>query len=445
MSTDSARHAERAGLAARRVAADLLDGVLRRRRALDELLAGAQRPAEFAGLPERDRALARQIVGTALRRLGSLRYVLDQCLDHGFPREAPRVETALLVGATQLLFLDVPDHAAVDLAVRLAQSDRRAARYDRLVNAVLRRITRSGADILAGEDTLALDTPGWLMARWSQHYGAETARAIALANRSEPPLDLTVKTDPQEWAARLGATVLPTGTLRLIPSGPISQLPGYDDGAWWVQDAAAALPVRLFGDVAGRAIADLCAAPGGKTAQLARLGARVTAVDRSPTRLERVRENLARLSLKAEIVMEDASVWQGGSFDAILIDAPCSSTGTIRRHPDIAWLKQEADLAGLANLQARLLQHAISLTKSGGTIVFCTCSLEPEEGEALTARLLAKETGVHRVPIEPAEVAGHQELLTAAGELRTLPCHFPAAEPRLGGLDGFYAVRLVRV
>jgi 16S rRNA (cytosine967-C5)-methyltransferase len=212
-----------------------------------------------------------------------------------------------------------------------------------------------------------------------------------------------------------------------------------------VQDAAAALPVRFFGDVAGSTVADLCAAPGGKTAQLASLGARVTAVDRSPTRLERVRENLARLSLTAEIVMEDASVWLGGSFDAILIDAPCSSTGTIRRHPDIAWLKQEADLAGLAKLQARLLQHAVSLTKPGGTIVFCTCSLEPEEGEELAARLLAEETGLHRVPIEPAEVAGHQELLTAAGELRTLPCHFPASEPRLGGLDGFYAVRLARV
>ncbi len=443
--TEAARHVEPAGLPARRVAAELLDGVLRRRRALDELLSGAQVPAEFASLPERDRALARQIVGTALRRLGSLRYVLDQCLDHGLPREAPRVETALLVGATQLLFLDVPDHAAVDLAVRLAQADRRAARYARLVNAILRRIARSGADMLAGADSLALDTPAWLMARWSRHYGLETARAIALANRSEPPLDLTVKADPETWAARLGATLLPTGSLRLVPSGPISQLAGYNEGAWWVQDAAAALPVRFFGDVAGRAIADLCAAPGGKTAQLASLGARVTAIDRSPTRLERLRENLARLSLKAEIVMEDASAWQGPSFDGVLIDAPCSSTGTIRRHPDIAWLKQEADLAGLANLQARLLQQAITLTKPGGAIVFCTCSLEPDEGEELVARLVAQDASVRRVPIEAAEVAGHGELLTAAGELRTLPCHFPAPEPRLSGLDGFYAARLARL
>jgi 16S rRNA (cytosine967-C5)-methyltransferase len=443
--TDPAGHTEPAGLPARRAAADILDGVLRRKRALDELLTSAQAPTEFTSLSDRDRALARQIVATALRRLGSLRHVLDQCLDRGLPRNAPRVETALLIGATQILFLDVPDHAAVDLAVRLAQSDRHAARYDRVVNGVLRRVARSGADMLAGADTVALDTPSWLMERWSRYYGSETARAITLANRIEPPLDLTVKADPQAWAERLGATVLPTGSLRLNPSGPISQLAGFDDGAWWVQDAAAALPVRFFGDVSGRAIADLCAAPGGKTAQLASLGAQVTAVDRSPTRLRRLRENLARLALDAEIVMEDASVWQGRSFDGVLIDAPCSSTGTIRRHPDIAWHKQEADLAGLANLQSRLLQRAVELTKPGGTIVFCTCSLEPEEGEELIARFVGEDAGARRAPIEPGEVAGHGELLTAAGELRTLPCHFPASEPRLGGLDGFYAARLVRV
>jgi 16S rRNA (cytosine967-C5)-methyltransferase len=192
-------------------------------------------------------------------------------------------------------------------------------------------------------------------------------------------------------------------------------------------------------------VADLCAAPGGKTAQLASLGASVTAIDRSPTRLERVRENLARLSLSADIVLADAATWEGGPFDGVLIDAPCSSTGTIRRHPDIPWLKQEADLEGLIDLQARLLRRAGALTRPGGTIVFCTCSLEPEEGESLVADLLAREPGLRRHPIAPAEVAGHGEWLTPLGELRTLPNHFPAADPRLGGLDGFYAVRLTRV
>jgi 16S rRNA (cytosine967-C5)-methyltransferase len=442
---ETAVQSEAPGLPARRIAADILDGVLRRRRALDELLDGRQAPAGLDALTDRDRALVRHIVATALRRLGSLRYLLDQCLDRGLPKEAPRVESALLVGATQILFLDVPDHAAVDLSVRLVRADRYAARYSKLANAVLRRIARQGADMLGAVDTILLDTPSWLMERWTHHYGTDVARAIALANRAEPALDLTVKSDPEAWAARLGGNVLPTGSVRLIPHGPVPQLPGYDEGAWWVQDAAAALPVRLFGDVRGRAVADLCAAPGGKTAQLACLGAQVTAVDRSPARLERVRENLARLSLAADIVQADAATLAAGPFDGVLIDAPCSSTGTIRRHPDIAWLKQEADFPGLTSLQVRLLDHAVNLTRPGATIVFCTCSLEPEEGEALIADFLAREPRVRRRPVDPAEVAGQGELLTPAGELRTLPTHFPAPDPRLAGLDGFYAVRLVRV
>jgi 16S rRNA (cytosine967-C5)-methyltransferase len=443
--TDTAVQSEAPGLPARRIAADILDGVLRRRRALDELLDGRQAPAGLDALADRDRALVRHIVATTLRRLGSLRHLLDQCLDRGLPQEAPRVESALLVGAAQILFLDVPDHAAVDLSVRLVQADRNAARYSKLVNAVLRRIARQGADLLSALDTVALDAPAWLMERWTRHYGADTARAIALANRVEPALDLTVKSDPEAWAARLGGSVLPTGSVRLISHGPVPQLPGYDEGAWWVQDAAAALPVRLFGDVRGRAIADLCAAPGGKTAQLASLGAHVTAVDRSPARLERVRENLKRLSLTAEVVQADAATLAAGPFDGVLIDAPCSSTGTIRRHPDIAWLKHEADLAGLTNLQARLLDQAVALTRPGGTIVFCTCSLEPEEGEALIADFLAREQRVRLQPLDPVEIAGQGELVTPAGELRTLPTHNPAPDPRLAGLDGFYAVRLVRV
>ena len=443
--TDAALQSEPPGLPARRVAADILDGVLRRRRALDEMLDGRQAPAGLGALAERDRALARHIVATTLRRLGSLRHLLGQCLERGLPPTAPRVETALLIGATQILFLDVPDHAAVDLSVRLAQADRNAVHYRKLVNAVLRRIARSGAELLAHSATAALDTPAWLLARWSRHYGAETAQAIAAANRSEPALDLTVKADPGAWAARLGGHVLPTGSVRLVAHGPVPQLAGYEEGAWWVQDAAAALPARLFGDLSGRTITDLCAAPGGKAAQLAALGARITALDRSPARLQRLRENFGRLALEAEIVEADAATWNGGPFDGVLIDAPCSSTGTIRRHPDIAWLKHEADLAGLIGLQRRLLDHAVTLTRPGGLIVFCTCSLEPEEGETLVAEFLAREPRVRRVPIDPAEVAGCGELLTPAGELRTLPCHFPAADPRLAGLDGFYAVRLQRV
>ena len=430
------------GLAARRLAADILDGVLRRRRALDDELDAAATRAALAGLPERDRALTRALVAAVLRRLGSLRHLIGLLLDRGPPKEAPRVETALLLGAAQILLLDVPDHAAVDLAVRLAQADRHAARYAGLVNAVLRQLAREGAERLAGLDAAVLDTPEWLMARWIATYGEATARAIAAANSREPGLDLTVKSDPALWAARLGGRVLPTGTVRMIAHGAVTALPGFAEGAWWVQDAAAALPVRLFGDVSGLRVADLCAAPGGKTAQLAAAGARVTAVDRAPARLGRVRENLARLSLPAELVSADVAEWTAEPFDAVLLDAPCSSTGTIRRHPDVPWLKSPADIANLAALQHRLIERAAALTKPGGTLVYSTCSLEPEEGEHVVADLLAREPSMQRAPIAAAEVFGCGEFISKDGDLRTLPCHFPDAESRLAGLDGFYAARL---
>jgi 16S rRNA (cytosine967-C5)-methyltransferase len=236
--------------------------------------------------------------------------------------------------------------------------------------------------------------------------------------------------------------------VRTLLQGSVTMLPGFAEGQWWVQDAAAALPARLFGDVAGKTIADLCAAPGGKTAQLVQAGAQVTAVDRSPGRMTRLRDNLARLALQAGTVVADAAEWPGGEtgggFDGILVDAPCSSTGTIRRHPDVAWLRQEADIGALTALQKRLLQRAVALLRPGGTLVYCTCSLEPEEGEQAVAALLAAESGVRRVPIDPAEVAGLGEIVTADGDLRTLPCHLPHADPRLAGLDGFYAARLVK-
>jgi 16S rRNA (cytosine967-C5)-methyltransferase len=436
-------HAEVPGLATRRVAVDILDGVLRRHRPLDEHFEGETLHPALPALDDRDRALVRKMVAAALRRLGTLRYLLNTSLDRGVPDDAPRVETILLIGAAQILWLDVPDHAAVDLGVRLAQADRRAVRYTGLVNAVLRRIARE-RDAMTETDP-ARDTPEWLMARWSAAYGAETARAIAAAHGHEPPLDLTLKSGADSWAARLRGHVLPTGTVRLVAHGPVSRLPGYPEGAWWVQDAAAALPIRLFGDVTGLAVADLCAAPGGKTAQLAFAGAHVTAVDRSASRMARVKENLTRLGLTAETIVADATEWRAGPFDAVLVDAPCSSTGTIRRHPDIAHLKREADIAVLTDLQRRLMAQAIELTKPGGTMVYCVCSLEPEEGEALVADLLAHDPRIRRDPVAAAEVGGLAEFVTAAGDLRTLPCHLPHPEPRLGGLDGFYAVRLKRL
>src|SRR5262245_56176171 len=286
------------GFASRLAAANLLDAVLRRNRPLDEQLDDRHPNPSLRGLEERDRALARRIVATVLRRLGTLRRLIGDLLDRGLPKSSPQVESALLVGAAQLLFLDVPQHAAVDLSVRLVQGDPRQARYAGLVNAVMRRIAHAGTQPLAALEPLHLDTPDWLFTRWTTAYGADTARAIAFAHSLEPPLDVTVKSDPDRWAKRLGGRKLPTGSVRLAGHGQISAMPGYAEGDWWVQDAAAALPVRLFGDLRGRSVCDLCAAPGGKTAQLASSGAMVTAIDRSPSRVARLQENLTRTRLR---------------------------------------------------------------------------------------------------------------------------------------------------
>jgi 16S rRNA (cytosine967-C5)-methyltransferase len=435
------------GLAARRIAADILDGVLRRRLSLDEQLAGKSAHPAIAALADRDRALMRRLAATVLRRLGTLRHALGSFLERGLPSDAPRCETILLIGAAQILWLDVPDHAAVDLSVRLAQADRRAGRYAGLVNAVLRRVAQNREAIIA--DDTPRDTPDWLLQRWTGAYGADTARAIAKANGHEPALDLTPKQDAASWADRLRGRVLPTGTVRTLAHGSVTMLPGFAEGAWWVQNAAAALPARLLGDIRGRPVADLCAAPGGKTAQLANAGAKVTAVDRSSARLARLRENLARLGLSAETIAADALEWSpesanGGAFDAVLLDAPCSSTGTIRRHPDIPWLKSEADITVMTSLQQRLLDRAVALTRPGGTLVYCVCSLEPEEGEQQIEELLAREPRIKRQPITAAEVGGCAEFVTANGDLRTLPQYWPDPDPRWGGLDGFYAARLTR-
>ena len=429
------------GFAVRRVAADMVEGVRRRHRALDELLDSTN---EFARLDERDRALVRALLATVLRRLGTLRHLLGLFLDRGLPVQAPRVETALLIGAAQILFLNVPDHAAVDLSVRLVQADSRAAGFAGLINAVLRRLAREGAARLAALDASTLDTPDWLIARWTAAYGAVTARAIAAANRSEPALDLSVKSDPHHWAEKLGGRVLATQSVRVIASGAVSALPGFAEGAWWVQDAGASLPARLFGDVRGRRVADLCAAPGGKTAQLAVAGANVTAVDRARARLQRLRENLARLALQAEIVAANVEEWSADPFEAVLLDAPCSSTGTIRRHPDVPWLKNAGDIVKLSTLQRRLLDRALALTKPGGTLVYCTCSLDTDENEAVVADLLARAPNVQRVPITAAEVFGCAEFISKDGDLRTLPCHFPDSDSRFAGIDGFYAARLLK-
>ena len=378
-----------------------------------------------------------------------MRRLIGDRLSRGLPAEAPRVETALLIGAAQILFLDVPDHAAVDLSVRLVQADRRDAPLcrPRQCGAAADR-PREGAAALATLEPLDLDTPEWLLARWAQdlrrrHRPRHRARQPRWSRRSTSPS----RPIPTLWAATLGGIVLPTGSVRLTAHGPIAALPGYGEGAWWVQDAAAALPARLFGDLAGRTVADLCAAPGGKTAQLCAAGATVTAVDRAEPRLGAARARTSTGSaLRRRTVVAAAEDWQAGPFDAVLVDAPCTSTGTIRRHPDIPWRKAPADIDALSALQRRLLDNAITLTRPGGTIVFCTCSLEPEEGEdIIRAALEAGPADRAESASRSAQFPGLEGLITAHGDLRTLPCHWPHPDPRLPGLDGFYAARLERL
>lgn len=422
----------------RALAFDTLRAVLEQKRPLDDVLDDNRARDRLA---PRDRAFARLLAATTLRRLGQIDRIIDGCLDKPLPRRATAVQQLLRLGICQLLFLGTPPHAAVDTTVELIAARGGEAGFKGLINAVLRRVDRERGAWLERTTDLSLNAPAWLWESWMAAYGLERAGQIAAAHLQEPPLDLTLKNDASAWRDRLGATPLPTGSLRLPLDGMVDSLPGYDEGAWWVQDAAAALPARLLGDVRGRQVIDLCAAPGGKTAQLAAAGADVVAVDRSASRLERLHSNLARLGLSAATIVADATVWQPNQpADAVLLDAPCSATGTIRRHPDVPWLKRPADVAKLVALQARLLQAAVAMVRPGGTLVFCTCSLQPEEGPAQITSLLGADAPVERVPIRPSEVGDLDSLVDANGDLRTLPCHLS----KQGGIDGFYAARLHR-
>ena len=410
------------GLPTRKAARDLLAATLDERRPLEEALDALPKR-----LDARDRAAAHRIAAAVLRRLGSIDEVLSPFLRKDPP---PPARHALRIGAAELLLLETPPHAAVATAVALAP---RA--FAGLVNAVLRKVAAEGPAALEGLDAARLDTPAWLWSAWHAAYGP-AVRAIAEAHRGPAPLDLT----PAPGATPPGgAEILPTGSWRLAAGTRVTDLPGFAQGHFWVQDAAAALPAILLAPRAGERIADLCAAPGGKTAQLAAAGADVTAVERDPARAARLAENLARLRLPAAIVQADAASWAPDApFDAILLDAPCTATGTIRRHPDVAHAKRPRDVAAAAEAQARLLAVAARMLKPGGRLVFATCSLQPEEGEAHLSRAAA--LGLAHEPFTPAELPGLPEAITPGGWLRTRPDFWPAR----GGVDGFFAARFRR-
>lgn len=437
--------ADRPGLAARLCAARLLGAVIEKNTSLDGLTDNFNGHPQYLALEDRDRGLVRAILGTALRNRGTIAAAITKLLDRPLPENAVALKQLLHIAAAQILYLDVPDHSAVDLAVTAADSDPRNRKYAGLVNAILRRLSRGKEGILATPVSPRGNVPVWFSDSLIKAYGEEKADAILSMHMHEPALDLTVKGDPNIWAEKLGGTALATGSVRLTSlSGALTELPGFADGEWWVQDAAASLPARLFGDIAGKRVADLCAAPGGKTAQLAFAGAAVTAVDISANRLKRLQENFTRLKLDVHTEQADLMLYEPAElFDAVLLDAPCSSTGTVRRHPDVPWTKSSADVIKLASVQAALLERAAKFVKPGGIILFSNCSLDPMEGE-MVARSAAAISTLDPYPITASDCPGIEGLVTDEGFLRSTPADMPAEQPRMAGMDGFFAARFRR-
>jgi 16S rRNA (cytosine967-C5)-methyltransferase len=426
------------GLASRELALRLVDGAFRLHRAIDENFESLLQKKGFSSLDQRDRAFAHALALISLRRKGDIEAVLAKFLKNPLPKSAGAVPAILITGAAQMFFMRVPAHAAIDTAVTLAKQDKAARHFASLINAVLRKLANEPAP----EPSPARNTPEWLWKKWVAAYGEDRAHTIAASHFEEPPLDISVKGNPDHWARELGGVVLPTGSVRLpSDSDRIEELPGYTQGEWWIQDAAAALPAKLLGNVRNRQVLDVCAAPGGKTAQLAAAGAQITAVDISKSRMTRFKQNMERLKLQPKIQVGDILKFERETaYDAVLLDAPCSSTGTIRRHPDLPYVKSLGSIAELSQLQQRLLAHAAQLVKPEGLLLYCTCSLEPEEGENQIEAFLQEHPEFARSPIKEVDVAGMTQFITHSGDLRTLP-FMPVGPSK--GLDGFFASRLV--
>ncbi|MRG54864.1 methyltransferase domain-containing protein [Phyllobacterium sp. SYP-B3895] len=441
--TESFDGEHRPGLAARQCATRLLGAVIEKHTSLDGLTDNCNGHPQYMALDDRDRSLVRAILGAALRNRGAIEAAISQMIDRPLPENAVALKHLLHVAAAQILYLDLPDRAAVDLAVTAANGDPRNRRFASMVNAVLRRLSREKETFA---NRAAVNVPSWFEASLIAAYGKEKAGAILEIQAKEPAVDLTVKGDPQVWAERLGGLALPTGSVRLANiEGALTSLPGFAEGEWWVQDTAASLPAKLFGDITGKRVADLCAAPGGKTAQLALAGANVTALDLSANRLKRLRANLERLHFTADTVEANLAAYEPAEpFDAVLLDAPCSSTGTVRRHPDVPWTKSPEEIAKLAALQAKLLDHAVTLVRPGGIIVFSNCSLDPSEGEAVARQLIAKNPAIELVPVVAEEIGGLADLITKEGFVRSTPADLPHDNAALSGMDGFFAARFRR-
>ncbi len=394
----------------------------------------------FLQMDYRDRAFSLLLLLTTLRRLGQIDAAISKLLEKPLPKRYERIMNILRLGTAQILFLEIPSYAVVNTAVNQTKYSRFKA-HKGLVNALLRRMLERRRKLLQNQDPEFLNTSNWIWNSWNNFYGEQTCRSIVQAHLGNPPLDLTIKTDIKLWARKLGGQILSKNTLRLEYDGPIHEIEGYKEGAWWVQDFAASLPVKLLGNVYKKRIIEIGSAPGGKTAQLAMYGAHVDAIDRSPGRLSTLKNNLQRLNFKANIIEANAEIWRPDSLsDGLLLDAPCSTTGTMRRHPDIMWRRKPLDILQLSKIQLRLLKSAVEMIKPGSLLVYTVCSLQPEEGPQLIKKFLDQYKNVERVGIKHNEIETLPEFITPIGDLLTLPCHLKS----LGGLDGFYSVRLRR-
>ena len=418
----------RAATTARQYARDMVHNCIDRGRATPE---GAQ-----PGLAPGDDAFARRLARMTIRHVGEIDHLLSQLMDRPLPDRDGLTRNALRIGLCELLFMETADHAATDEAVRLAPP-----KHTGLVNAVLRNFVRRRKDLVF-PTRMAVNIPAWLYTGWETSLGRDLANDIAAQLTTDPPLDLTIREAPDDWAEKLGGVRIGASTVRVPVGNAVTLIEGYKEGAWWVQDAAAALPVALLGPISGKTIYDLCAAPGGKTAQMVAAGASVTALDRSDRRLARLEKNLERLGLETVLVNEDAAEWKPDApADAVLLDAPCSATGTLRRHPDVAWTKRPEDVKSLQEVQKRLLASAAGIVTREGVLLYCVCSLQPEEGPEIIADFLAGNPGWQIDPVSSEEAPDFATAITPEGTVRT----HPGILADKGGVDGFYICRLKQI